>query len=392
VILEIAGFAGLALSLLSFGAAAVALSRHRRRRAPLAVEGFAPPVSIVKPLSGLDDDLAENLRSFYRLDYPDYEIVFSFARQSDPAFPIARRVADAHPSIRTTFVFDAAEPGLNAKVNRLVAGVEHARYPLLLFSDGNVRVRHGFLRRMTPYFADPSVGLVSNPFAAIGAVTAASRLESLYLNGFLQAATALLAGPLRRPCVVGKSILVSREAVGSIGGLGVLRDHLAEDFLLGEAVTLAGLEVRLASEEVDTAEICKSGRAVWARHRRWAILRARLGGPGYLAELLTSPTPWFLMAALGSAGRPATVAAAAALWLGRIAVEGALAADAGRRLPVSDWPLTVARDVAAAGLFWAGLTGRQTRWRGRLLSVGRRTLLRPVEKIPVEREWRTQPA
>jgi len=98
------------------------------------------------------------------------------------------------------------------------------------------------------------------------------------------------------------------------------------------------------------------------------------------------------MAAFGAAGQPAALGVAAALWSGRIAVEAGLAADAGRRMPASDWPLAVIRDVAAAALFWAGLAGRQTRWRGRLLSVGRRTLLRPVEKAPVERELRTQPA
>ncbi|HEY6146442.1 MAG TPA: glycosyltransferase, partial [Thermoanaerobaculia bacterium] len=192
MILEIVGFSGLALSLVSFGVAAIALARHRRARPPAECE-ILPAISIVKPLCGLDDDLAENLASFYDLDYPDFEVVFSFARDTDPAFPIARRVADAHPSIRTVFVFDAAESGLNSKVNRLSAGVRRTRHALILLSDGNVRVRPGYLRAMAGHFANRQVGLVSNPFCARGAVTIASRIESLHLNGFLQAGTALLA-------------------------------------------------------------------------------------------------------------------------------------------------------------------------------------------------------
>jgi len=377
VILELLGFAGLALSLVSFGVAAIALARHRRAKPPSG-SAVLPAVSIVKPLCGLDDDLADNLASFYALDYPEYEVVFSFERDSDPAFPIARRVADAHPSIRTVFVFDGSEPGLNAKVNRLSAGIKRARHALILLSDGNVRVRPGFLRAMAGHFADPRVGLVSNPFSARGAVTIASRVESLHLNGFLQAGTALLAGPLRQPCVVGKSILVTREALLAIGGIGLLRNHLAEDFLLGEAVTRAGYEVRLASEEVVTAEVCKSVRAVWGRHRRWAILRVRLAGPRYAAESLASPALWFLLAAAGASGNAAALASAAILWTGRVALEAALAADAGRPMDASDFLLAFVRDAAVAALFWAGLFGRRTRWRGRLLHVGRNTLLRPI--------------
>jgi len=122
-----AGLAGLLVSLISFALAAAALRRHRRDGRGEEVPGFCPPVSIVKPLSGLDDELTRNLESFYGLDYPEYEIVFSFASQSDPAYGVARRVSDAHPEIRTVFVFDRREPGLNSKVNRLAAGVRRAR-------------------------------------------------------------------------------------------------------------------------------------------------------------------------------------------------------------------------------------------------------------------------
>src|SRR5215467_9605172 len=177
---------GLGVSVLSYMIAAGALVRLRRRGRGAGVPGFSPPVSILKPLSGLDEGLEENLESFYRLDYPEYEIVFSFARREDPAFAVARMVADRHPEISSLFVVDAREPGGNAKVNRLAAGIRRARHRLLLLSDGNVRVRPDFLGRAVSWFSGSRVGLVSHIFRAVGARSLGSRLESLHLNGALQ--------------------------------------------------------------------------------------------------------------------------------------------------------------------------------------------------------------
>ena len=117
-----------------YAAAAAAVEILRREHRGMKPSAFAPPVSIVKPLSGLDDELEENLESFYRLDYPQYEVIFSFARRTDPAFAVARRVADRHPEVPTVFALDAREPGGNAKINRLAGGAP-AR-ALCLHSDG----------------------------------------------------------------------------------------------------------------------------------------------------------------------------------------------------------------------------------------------------------------
>ena len=155
----------------------------------------------------------------------------------------------------------------------------------------------------SPGSLDPGVGLVSHIFRAVGARSLGSRLESLHLNGLLQAGTATLAGVFRTPCVVGKSILLSREALDSIGGFACLRDYLAEDYLLGQLVERAGFRVVLSSDEIETTEFSKSLLAVWSRQRRWAILRRRLGGVSYGGELLASPLPWAVGAILASGGR-----------------------------------------------------------------------------------------
>jgi ceramide glucosyltransferase len=283
-------------------------------------------------------------------------------------------VADRHPRIPSTFVFDARDGGGNAKVDRLVAALARARHRMILSSDGNVRVRPDFLGRAVSHFGQSRVGLVSHLFLATGAVSLASRVESLFLNGCLQPGTAALSGMLRMPCVVGKSILVSRTALEIIGGFPALENFLAEDYRIGREVCRAGYRVVLSADVLETTEVRKTPCAAFARHRRWAMMRRRLGGPLYLCEVFSGPLPWALAAAAAGAWAPAGVLLAL-----RYAMEGAVAARLGRPLRVSELFLLPLRDLAALGVFLAGLTGRSVSWRGRSLRIGRDTrILRPA--------------
>jgi ceramide glucosyltransferase len=357
-----------------YAAAAWTLLRLRKTSRGEAAPAFAPAVSILKPLCGLDEGLEENLESFFRLDYRRYEVVFSFAAGTDPAYPVARRVADRHSGIPSAFVFDARDGGGNAKVDRLVAALARARHRMILSSDGNVRVRPDFLGRAVSHFGQSGVGLVSHLFLATGAISLASRVESLFLNGCLQPGTAALSGMLRMPCVVGKSILVSRTALEVIGGFPALENFLAEDYRIGREVRRAGYRVVLSADVLETTEVRKTPRAAFARHRRWAMMRRRLGGPLYLCEAFSGSLPWALAAAAAGAWAPAGVLLAL-----RYAMEGAVAARLGRPLRVSELFLLPLRDLAALGVFLAGLTGRSVSWRGRSLRIGRDTrILRPA--------------
>jgi ceramide glucosyltransferase len=369
--LAAAGLAGLAVSTAVYAVAAAEVRWLRRTARGHRVPGFTPPVSILKPLSGLDEGLEDNLASFYRLAYPGYEIVFSFASASDPAYPVARRVADRHRAVPTAFVFDPRDSGGNAKVDRLAAATERARHRLVMFSDGNVRVHPDFLARAVSHFADPRVGLVSHLFRAAGAESLASRVETLYLNGCLLPGTSAISGILRMPCVVGKSILVSRTALEVAGGFPALQHYLAEDYLIGREVRRAGYRVVLSADVIDTMEVHKTARAVWNRHRRWAMMRRRLGGALYLAEAFAGALPWALAASATGAWWPAAFLLAA-----RYAFEGRVARALGSPLSVLDTLLLPVRDLGATAVFFAGLAGRSVRWRGRALAIGRDTRIR----------------
>ncbi|HEX5855915.1 MAG TPA: hypothetical protein VFZ57_09865, partial [Thermoanaerobaculia bacterium] len=152
--------------------------------------------------------------------------------------------------------------------------------------------------------------------------------------------------------------------------------------LLGKMVAKAGYRVVLCADEIGTAEVSRSLAAAWSRQRRWAILRKRLGGPGYAAELLASPLPWLAGIAVAARGDVALVAAGAGLYLIRVALEAISALRSGEAFSFSDWLLVPVRDAAVAALFVAGLFGSRTTWRGRLLRVGRNTRIQPA---PVSR-------
>jgi ceramide glucosyltransferase len=246
--------------------------------------------------------------------------------------------------------------------------MRYAKHRYVLFSDGNVRVQPGFLRRAVSWFQDPRVGLVSNLFRASGAASLGSRIEALYLNGCLMPGTAFIADVLGQPCVVGKSILVSRRALESIGGIGSLRDYLAEDFVLGREIRRAGYRVVLSSDVLDTVEVRKSLRTVWERHRRWSIMRRRLGGQLYAGEALVSALPWLVLA-MSTRSAPIRITAAALLGA-RWGAEVAVIHEWGQKIDWRDVVLLPARDLFAAGVFWAGLLGRTLAWRGRPLVVG----------------------
>jgi hypothetical protein len=177
------------------------------------------------------------------------------------------------------------------------------------------------------------------------------------------------------PCLVGKSILVSREALNAIGGIEVLQDHLAEDFLLGRLIRQAGFQVALSGDHVETAEVLRSWSGSWSRQRRWAILRKRLGGPGYTAEFLANPLPLCLATAL--TGRPE---AAILVYAIRNCARGREPGSApglsldGRTSRSGSGPRS--RRALCRGPPWAA----DARWRWRQLFVGPATV--PVLGIP----------
>ena len=173
------------------------------------------------------------------------------------------------------------------------------------------------------------------------------------------------------PCVVGKAILVSRTALEVAGGFPALQHYLAEDYLIGREVRRAGYRVVLSADVIDTMEVRKAARAVWNRHRRWAMMRRRLGGALYFAEAFAGALPWALAASSAGAWWPAAFLLAV-----RYAFEGRVARALGSPSRSSTRCSSRRAISERWSVFFASLAGRSVRWRGRALAIGRDTRIR----------------
>src|SRR5262249_26605682 len=174
-ILVIPVLAGSVFCMLCMWAAARFFSRHR----PSST--YLPPVTVLKPIYGLDKGLEENLLSLCRQDHPEYQIVLSVQRTDDPSLPLLRRLAREFPD-RVTLVIEPSEPVVNGKVQNLVSALGAARHDTLVISDSDVRLKPGYLREMVGPLADPQMGYVCSLYRSVAADRWFEKLELLSLN------------------------------------------------------------------------------------------------------------------------------------------------------------------------------------------------------------------
>nr|MBI3614100.1 glycosyltransferase [Nitrospirota bacterium] len=155
-------------------------------RRSAAAEGFPdgqwPPVTVLKPVYGLEKNLKANLRTMCLQDYPGYQVVFSAQRPDDPAIPILRELEREFGAGRVTVVVKNLQAGMNGKVNNLIGGLTEAKHEILVISDSDIRVRPDYLKTVVAPLADPAVGCVCTPFKAVNAGCWYEKLELLSMN------------------------------------------------------------------------------------------------------------------------------------------------------------------------------------------------------------------
>lgn len=257
----------------------------RRKRQPKRL----PSISILKPLKGLDDRLEENIRSFFQLDYPNYEIIFGVASADDPAVSVVRRLQAEFPRIDTKLVIDGRCRSLNPKINNLRNMVPSARYDYLLISDSNIRVGREYLIDLMRHMERTNVGLVTSTIRGIAAATTAGVMENLHLNTFVASSVFAVRRLFRVPVVIGKSMLFTRTTLNRLGGFESFGDFLAEDQLIGLAVREMGYNIRTSTYFVDNVNESWNWEKFLNRHIRWAKMRRNLDLPNYLSEILGHP-------------------------------------------------------------------------------------------------------
>jgi len=242
------------------------------------------PVSILKPLKGNDPGLKENLSSFFVLDYPDYELIFSVASENDPARFVVEGLLRQFPRVPARLIVGEVEAGINPKVNNLHRSYELAKHDLLLISDSNVRVQPSYLRRMVGHM-DSGVGMVTSVISGCDSSGLGGELEMNHLNTFYSRGMVLLDA-LKHPCVVGKSMLFRRSVANRFGGIKTLACYLAEDYMAGEAMRKLGLRVVTASDPIEQYIGKRTLTDFWQRNVRWGRIRKAQAPLAFVVEPL----------------------------------------------------------------------------------------------------------
>jgi ceramide glucosyltransferase len=256
-------------------------------------------VSILKPVCGLDDELYENLASFANLEGLRYEVIVSAEEWDDPAVDVARRVMRTHPEAPFRLVVErgTSHGVVNRKVERLIAAARVARGDIFFISDSNVRVAARDLAVTAEAFDDPRTGCISNLFVGAGARTTGAIVESLHLLGFVVPG-AVLAAAAGSPCVVGKSMAISRRVHDAIGGFERFRRVLAEDQAIGLAVREAGYEVLLSNVVVENVIVDRTLQRAFDRQVRWNKIRYSFSHRLYATEIVLNPMAFAFAAAV----------------------------------------------------------------------------------------------
>jgi ceramide glucosyltransferase len=365
-------FAGAGAGLLLLAAASLSLARHLSARCP--ARRSAPGVSVLKPLCGLDDALAANLASFAALDYPSFEVLLGVRSTVDDAYPVARAAAARWPG-RFRVVVQRGEPGVNPKVNQLVTLERAARHPIVVVSDSNVRVGPGYLSEIVALLEDPGVGLVTHPIAGVGEERLGSVMDALHLAGCIAPGVVAAKRLAGRDFVVGKSIAMRRTDLAALGGFAVLKDVLAEDYVLGRlAPQRLGKRVAIAHSAVENVTTGRSVREFVSRYKRWGVLQRQAVGPAcYTAQALLNPV-LLAVAAFAISPRPGSACLLAATCAGKAVVDGVNGRRLrGRGFGLRQLALVPVKDLLS-GWAWAyALAHDEVTWRGTTLRVQRGT-------------------
>lgn len=383
------GLFGLLTSAVSALLALAGLFQFRRRGPAAPDRSFAPPVSLLKPLDGSEPNLDAHLESFFRQDYPRFEILFCARSAADPGLEAARRVAARYPHIPARFLSTGEETYINAKVSSLELMYAAALYDIFIISDSDVRVEPNYIREVVAPFADNKVGSVTCLYRGIADRGLWSKLEAAGMSVEMTAGvlTANLIEGMK--FALGPTMAVRRRSVQAMGGFGVLGPYCSDDFLLGANVAAQGDTVVLSHHVIDHIILNLSFAASLRHQTRW-MKSTRFSRPlGHLGTALTFSVPFGLLACFSGLALHRPILAVSLLaWsiLNRMllaALVGSLGVE--DRHPFRTILLYPVRDFLGFCCWAASYFGSTILWRRRRYRLSRGGLMHPVGNQPADK-------
>jgi len=355
-------------------------TRQKLKQAPLP-ESQLPPVSVLKPLKGVDPEIWESYCSHCEQDYPEFQLLFGVSDTGDPAIEVVRKLQAKYPSLPIALIVCDPVLGPNIKVSNLAQMLPAARHELLLVNDSDIRVPSDYLRKVITPLADASVGLVTCLYRGIASPTLGSRLEALGIS------TDFVPGVLSARFLekglhfgLGSTLAFRRRDLEAIGGFETLLDYLADDYELGRRIASTGKKVELSAATVTTFLPAYTLQQFFRHQLRWSRTIRDARRWGYAGLLFTFGLPWALMTLLAARGAAWAwllfgLTLAARLAIGLVAAEVVLH----DRQALRNILLLPLRDLIAPLVWGASFLGNRIHWRGDVFDLkdGRLTIAKP---------------
>lgn len=323
------------------------------------------PVSILKPVRGVDPGFYAAIASHASQDYPEFELLFAVGSLDDPAVPDIRRLQREFPG-RTIRLIVRETQSPNRKVGSMIDLERMARFELIVVNDGDIGVPPGYLKTVLGPLADPAIGLVTCLFR-----TRAESLPAKFeaLSVITDFAPSALVAPLMgiTEFGLGSTLAFRRGDLRRIGGFASLASYLADDYQLGKHIHALGLKIHLSSVVVESHIPAQNWSEAWTHQVRWArTIRISRGGLiGYAGLPVTYASLWALVAL--SLGHWQI-----ALSLLCLRLAAAMLSSAGVLRDGTIWPLLPllpVRDLWGVGIWVAGMVGDSVEWGGRILHL-----------------------
>ncbi len=351
-----------------------------RKRVPSPLpEDHLPPISILKPVKGVDPGIWENFCSHCDQDYPRFQLIFGVSDPADPAIAVIRKLQAKYPQLAIELVVCDRILGTNIKVSNLAQMLPAASHDLLLVNDSDIRVPADYLRRVIAPFAEANVGLVTCLYRGIAAPTLGSHLESMTIS------TDFVPGVLTARFLekglhfgLGSTLAFRRHDLEAIGGFEALQNYLADDYELGRRIAATGKRIELSPITVSTFLPPYTMRQFLQHQLRWSRTIRDARRWGYAGLLFTFGLPWALAALLAAGGAAWAWALLGLTFCTRVAV-GFAAAEVvlNDRQFLPNIFLLPIRDLLAPFIWTASFMGNRIHWRGDVFNLkdGRLTLV-----------------
>jgi ceramide glucosyltransferase len=254
-----------------------------------------PPVTILKPVRGLEKNQRENFRSACLQDYPEYEVVFCVHDFQDPVLPILKEIEEEFGTERVSITIEDHQVGPNGKINNLLGGLSHARHDILVISDSDVHLKPDYLKSIVAPLADPEVGCVCTLYKATSADRWFEKMELLTFNAdFIPSVIFAHTTGASNFCL-GPSMAFHRSTLEAIGGLESLADYLVEDYEVGRRLWVSGKKVALVRYFVNIVVDLKNPSQWWDHQIYWDQNTRAARPIGFLASVLTRSVPFSLL-------------------------------------------------------------------------------------------------